>query len=95
MATDTLLINLNRFPHCFLFLFKTSVKGRKGCIIVVMNTIFTLLSHQFPFKVNQPLVTLEVEKEWTKFSDATAKLTMAHGFQRSSWDWVGLYKVIH
>lgn len=40
-------------------------------------------------------MTLEVEKEWTKFSDATAKLTMAHGFQRSSWDWVGLYKVKH
>jgi len=93
MATDTLLINLNRFSHCFLFLFKTSVEGEK--VVVVMNTIFTLLSHQFPFKVNQPLVTLEVEKEWTKFSDATAKLTMAHGFQRSSWDWVGLYKVIH
>lgn len=55
----------------------------------------TLLSHQFPYKVNLPLVTLEVEKEWTKFSDATAKLTMAHGFQRSSWDWVGLYKVNH
>ncbi|CAM4730444.1 hypothetical protein PO909_022351 [Leuciscus waleckii] len=55
-----------------------------------VSSLFTL---HFPFKVNQPLVTLEVEKEWTKFSDATAKLTMAHGFQRSSWDWVGLYKV--
>uniref|UniRef100_A0A8C1TAZ9 phosphoinositide 5-phosphatase n=1 Tax=Cyprinus carpio TaxID=7962 RepID=A0A8C1TAZ9_CYPCA len=31
--------------------------------------------------VNVPLVTLEVEKEWTKFSDATVKLTV-----------VGLYK---
>ncbi|KTG36160.1 hypothetical protein cypCar_00016962 [Cyprinus carpio] len=56
---------------------------------------FTLSDHKpvsalfclhFPFKVNVPLVTLEVEKEWTKFSDATAKLTVAHGFQRSSWD---------
>uniref|UniRef100_A0A671T9R2 Inositol polyphosphate-5-phosphatase Ja n=1 Tax=Sinocyclocheilus anshuiensis TaxID=1608454 RepID=A0A671T9R2_9TELE len=28
--------------------------------------------------VNLPLVTLEVEKEWTKFSDATVKLSMAH-----------------
>uniref|UniRef100_A0A8C1IGH4 phosphoinositide 5-phosphatase n=1 Tax=Cyprinus carpio TaxID=7962 RepID=A0A8C1IGH4_CYPCA len=33
--------------------------------------------------VNVPLVTLEVEKEWTKFSDATVKLTVAHGFQRT------------
>ncbi len=40
-------------------------------------------------------MTLEVEKEWTKFSDATVKLSMAYGFQRSSWDWVGLYKVIN
>uniref|UniRef100_A0A8C1Q422 Inositol polyphosphate-5-phosphatase Ja n=1 Tax=Cyprinus carpio TaxID=7962 RepID=A0A8C1Q422_CYPCA len=46
---------------------------------------FTLSDHKpvsalfclhFPFKVNVPLVTLEVEKEWTKFSDATVKLTV-------------------
>uniref|UniRef100_A0A8C1IGW9 phosphoinositide 5-phosphatase n=1 Tax=Cyprinus carpio TaxID=7962 RepID=A0A8C1IGW9_CYPCA len=52
---------------------------------------FTLSDHKpvsalFCLHVNVPLVTLEVEKEWTKFSDATVKLTVAHGFQRSSWD---------
>lgn len=51
------------------------------------------VSPQFPFKLDMPLVELEVEKEWTKVSDATAKFTTASGFQRSSWDWVGLYKV--
>ncbi|TRY68049.1 hypothetical protein DNTS_003633 [Danionella cerebrum] len=55
---------------------------------------FTISDHKpFPFKVNVPLVTLEVEKEWTKLSDATVKLTVTHGFQRSSWDWVALYKM--
>lgn len=53
----------------------------------------TFVSLQFPFKLDIPLVELEVEKEWTKVSDATAKFTIASGFQRSSWDWVGLYKV--
>lgn len=51
------------------------------------------MSLQFPFKLDMPLVKLEVEKEWTKVSDATARFTAASGFQRSSWDWVGLYKV--
>ena len=48
---------------------------------------------QFPFRVSLPLVTLEVEKEWTKVSDATVQFEVASTFQRSSWDWVGLYKV--
>nr|XP_009303404.2 inositol polyphosphate 5-phosphatase K isoform X1 [Danio rerio] len=64
-----------------------------GFTISDHKPVSALFSLHFPFKVTLPLVTLEVEKEWTKFSDATVKLTMAHGFQRSSWDWVGLYKV--
>ncbi|KAG9263350.1 inositol polyphosphate 5-phosphatase K [Astyanax mexicanus] len=55
--------------------------------------VSALFSLHFPFKVNLPLVHLEVEKEWTKVSDATARFTIISGFQRSSWDWVGLYKV--
>ncbi|KAI5622596.1 inositol polyphosphate 5-phosphatase K isoform X2 [Silurus asotus] len=55
--------------------------------------VSALFSLHFPFKLDLPLVKLEVEKEWTKVSDATTKFTTASGFQRSSWDWVGLYKV--
>ncbi|XP_059395089.1 inositol polyphosphate 5-phosphatase K [Carassius carassius] len=68
-------------------------RSHMGFTISDHKPVSALFSLHFPFKVNLPLVTLEVEKEWTKFSDATVKLTMAHGFQRSSWDWVGLYKV--
>ncbi|XP_051540089.1 inositol polyphosphate 5-phosphatase K-like [Myxocyprinus asiaticus] len=68
-------------------------RSHMGFTISDHKPVSALFSLHFPFKVNLPLVTLEVEKEWTKFSDATANLTMATGFQRSSWDWVGLYKV--
>ncbi|XP_073686109.1 inositol polyphosphate 5-phosphatase K [Garra rufa] len=68
-------------------------RSHMGFTISDHKPVSALFSLHFPFKVNLPLVTLEVEKEWTKFSDATAKLTITHGFQRSSWDWVGLYKV--
>ncbi|XP_050976316.1 phosphatidylinositol 4,5-bisphosphate 5-phosphatase A isoform X1 [Labeo rohita] len=68
-------------------------RSHMGFTISDHKPVSALFSLHFPFKVNLPLVTLEVEKEWTKFSDATAKLTIRHGFQRSSWDWVGLYKV--
>ncbi|KAG7480834.1 hypothetical protein MATL_G00060450 [Megalops atlanticus] len=55
-----------------------------------VSSIFTL---QFPYKVDIPMVTLMVEDEWNKVSDATAKFKVAPNYSRSSWDWIGLYKV--
>uniref|UniRef100_A0A3Q3X3L4 Phosphatidylinositol 4,5-bisphosphate 5-phosphatase A n=1 Tax=Mola mola TaxID=94237 RepID=A0A3Q3X3L4_MOLML len=55
-----------------------------------VSSIFTL---QFPYKVDVPLVTLMVEDEWNSIADATAKFKVAPNFSRSSWDWIGLYKV--
>ncbi|RXN30606.1 phosphatidylinositol 4,5-bisphosphate 5-phosphatase A-like protein [Labeo rohita] len=55
-----------------------------------VSSIFTL---QFPYKVDMPLVTIFVEDEWREISDAVAKFKVAPSFARSSWDWIGLYKV--
>ncbi|RXM94245.1 Phosphatidylinositol 4,5-bisphosphate 5-phosphatase A [Acipenser ruthenus] len=55
-----------------------------------VSAIFTL---RFPYKVDLPLVQFFVEDEWTKVSDAIVKFRMAASFPRSSWDWIGLYKV--
>ncbi|XP_026177124.1 phosphatidylinositol 4,5-bisphosphate 5-phosphatase A isoform X2 [Mastacembelus armatus] len=55
-----------------------------------VTSIFTL---QFPYKVDVPLVTIIVEDEWNSIADATAKFTLAPNYSRSSWDWIGLYKV--
>lgn len=49
---------------------------------------------QFPFKVTMPMVELQFNKEWFKVSDATVRFTLASTYQRSSWDWVAIYKVI-
>lgn len=35
-----------------------------------------------------------MNKEWYKVSDATVRFTVASIYQRSSWDWVAIYKVI-
>lgn len=43
--------------------------------------------------MNAPLVELQVSKEWCKVSDATVRFTVASNFQRSSWDWIAIYKV--
>lgn len=40
-----------------------------------------------------PLVTLIVEDEWNSIADAIVKFKLAPSFARSSWDWIGLYKV--
>ncbi|XP_059906072.1 inositol polyphosphate 5-phosphatase K [Gadus macrocephalus] len=55
-----------------------------------VSAIFSL---HFPFKVDIPLVQLQVEKEWCSVSDATVRFSVASSYQRSSWDWVALYKV--
>uniref|UniRef100_UPI0037E94F63 phosphatidylinositol 4,5-bisphosphate 5-phosphatase A n=1 Tax=Semicossyphus pulcher TaxID=241346 RepID=UPI0037E94F63 len=55
-----------------------------------VSSIFTL---QFPYKVDVPLVMLIVEDEWNNIPDAVVKFKIAPNFARSSWDWIGLYKV--
>ncbi|KAG7318521.1 hypothetical protein KOW79_018276 [Hemibagrus wyckioides] len=55
-----------------------------------VSSIFTL---QFPYKVDIPLVTLIVEDEWREVTDGVAKFKVAPNYSRSSWDWIGLYKV--
>ncbi|XP_035641634.1 phosphatidylinositol 4,5-bisphosphate 5-phosphatase A [Oncorhynchus keta] len=55
-----------------------------------VSSIFTL---QFPYKVDMPLVTIMVEDEWNSIADATCTFKAAPNFARSSWDWIGLYKV--
>ncbi|XP_067293719.1 inositol polyphosphate 5-phosphatase K [Pseudorasbora parva] len=55
-----------------------------------VSSIFTL---QFPYKVDMPLVTLLVEDEWREIADAVATFKVVPNFARSSWDWIGLYKV--
>ncbi|XP_053725522.1 inositol polyphosphate 5-phosphatase K isoform X1 [Synchiropus splendidus] len=55
-----------------------------------VSSIFTL---QFPYKVDVPLVTLMVEDEWLSIADAIVKFKLAPNFSRSSWDWIGLFKV--
>ncbi|XP_054466941.1 phosphatidylinositol 4,5-bisphosphate 5-phosphatase A [Anoplopoma fimbria] len=55
-----------------------------------VSSIFTL---QFPYKVDIPLVTIIVEDEWNSIDDAIVKFRLVPNYPRSSWDWIGLYKV--
>uniref|UniRef100_A0A669EFQ3 Phosphatidylinositol 4,5-bisphosphate 5-phosphatase A n=1 Tax=Oreochromis niloticus TaxID=8128 RepID=A0A669EFQ3_ORENI len=55
-----------------------------------VSSIFTL---QFPYKVDIPLVTIIVDDEWNSVADATAIFKLAPNYSRSSWDWIGLFKV--
>lgn len=55
-----------------------------------VSSIFTL---QFPYKVDIPLVTIIVEDEWNSVADATVIFKLAPNYSRSSWDWIGLFKV--
>lgn len=64
-----------------------------GYTISDHKPVSALFLLQFPFKVDVPLVELQVNKEWNKVSDATVRVTVASSYQRSSWDWVAIYKV--
>lgn len=40
-----------------------------------------------------PLVRLEVADEWVRPEQAVVRYRMEMVFARSSWDWIGLYRV--
>lgn len=48
---------------------------------------------QFASKVDKPLVEIYVADEWSRPEQAVVRYKLAVGFHRSSWDWIGLYRV--
>ncbi|XP_066116223.1 phosphatidylinositol 4,5-bisphosphate 5-phosphatase A isoform X3 [Saccopteryx bilineata] len=47
----------------------------------------------FAFRDDVPLVRLEVAEEWVRPEQAVVRYRMEMVFARSSWDWIGLYRV--
>ncbi|XP_010949653.2 phosphatidylinositol 4,5-bisphosphate 5-phosphatase A [Camelus bactrianus] len=47
----------------------------------------------FAFRDDMPLVRLEVADEWVRPEQAVARYRIETVFARSSWDWIGLYRV--
>ncbi|XP_028726524.1 phosphatidylinositol 4,5-bisphosphate 5-phosphatase A isoform X1 [Peromyscus leucopus] len=48
---------------------------------------------QFAYRDDVPLVRLEVADEWARPEQAVVRYRMETVFARSSWDWIGLYRV--
>ncbi|XP_026653102.1 phosphatidylinositol 4,5-bisphosphate 5-phosphatase A isoform X2 [Zonotrichia albicollis] len=55
--------------------------------------VAAIFAVQFASKVDKPLVEIYVADEWSKPEQAVVRYKMAVGFHRSSWDWIGLYRV--
>lgn len=52
-----------------------------------------VLIGQFAFRDDVPLVRLEVADEWARPDQAVVRYRVETVFARSSWDWIGLYRV--
>ncbi|XP_060048715.1 phosphatidylinositol 4,5-bisphosphate 5-phosphatase A isoform X3 [Erinaceus europaeus] len=48
---------------------------------------------RFAYRDDVPLIRLEVADEWTRPEQAVARYRVETAFARSSWDWIGLYRV--
>ncbi|KAJ8347035.1 hypothetical protein SKAU_G00284360 [Synaphobranchus kaupii] len=68
-------------------------RSHMGLTISDHKPVSADFSLQFSYKVDVPLVTLLVEEEWRRASDATVRFKVASSFSRSPSDWIGLYKV--
>ncbi|XP_065502547.1 phosphatidylinositol 4,5-bisphosphate 5-phosphatase A isoform X1 [Caloenas nicobarica] len=55
--------------------------------------VAAIFAVQFAFKADKPPVEIYVADEWTRPEQAVVRYKMAAGFHRSSWDWIGLYRV--
>uniref|UniRef100_A0A8D2NH72 Phosphatidylinositol 4,5-bisphosphate 5-phosphatase A n=1 Tax=Zosterops lateralis melanops TaxID=1220523 RepID=A0A8D2NH72_ZOSLA len=55
--------------------------------------VAAIFAVQFASKVDKPLVEIYVADEWNRPEQAVVRYKMAVGFHRSSWDWIGLYRV--
>ncbi|NXM70028.1 PI5PA phosphatase, partial [Serilophus lunatus] len=55
--------------------------------------VAAIFAVQFTSKVDKPPVEIYVADEWNRPEQAVVRYKMAVGFHRSSWDWIGLYRV--
>ncbi|PKK16914.1 hypothetical protein A306_00000344 [Columba livia] len=55
--------------------------------------VAAIFAVQFASKADKPPVEIYVADEWTRPEQAVVRYKMAAGFHRSSWDWIGLYRV--
>uniref|UniRef100_G1NAP3 Phosphatidylinositol 4,5-bisphosphate 5-phosphatase A n=1 Tax=Meleagris gallopavo TaxID=9103 RepID=G1NAP3_MELGA len=55
--------------------------------------VAAIFAVQFASKADKPPVEIYVADEWIRPEQAVVKYKMAAGFHRSSWDWIGLYRV--
>ncbi|XP_061865818.1 phosphatidylinositol 4,5-bisphosphate 5-phosphatase A isoform X2 [Colius striatus] len=55
--------------------------------------VAAIFAVQFASKADKPPVEVYVADEWSRPEQAVVKYRMAAGFHRSSWDWIGLYRV--
>uniref|UniRef100_A0A673JFQ2 Inositol polyphosphate-5-phosphatase Jb n=1 Tax=Sinocyclocheilus rhinocerous TaxID=307959 RepID=A0A673JFQ2_9TELE len=99
VGTDTYDTRVNFFLHTYSTLTSSNILLLLMFYLLGTDTINidenVKNNHpmHFPYKVDMALVTLFVEDEWREISDAVAKFKVAPNFPRSSWDWIGLYKV--
>ncbi|XP_053938860.1 phosphatidylinositol 4,5-bisphosphate 5-phosphatase A isoform X1 [Cuculus canorus] len=55
--------------------------------------VAAIFAVQFASKADKPPVEIFVADEWSRPEQAVVRYKMAAGFHRSSWDWIGLYRV--
>uniref|UniRef100_A0A8C0H2I0 SKICH domain-containing protein n=1 Tax=Chelonoidis abingdonii TaxID=106734 RepID=A0A8C0H2I0_CHEAB len=56
--------------------------------------VAAIFAVQFSSKTDKPLVEIQVSDEWSRPEQAIVRYKMATIFHRSSWDWIGLYRVV-
>ncbi|XP_072342294.1 phosphatidylinositol 4,5-bisphosphate 5-phosphatase A [Scyliorhinus torazame] len=89
LARSESLDNKNRHIEVLQHVYRSHMEY----LISDHKPVTATFSLKFSHKMQNPLIQLQVEDEWNKPSDAVVRYRVASSFAKSSWDWLGLYRV--
>ncbi|XP_069788924.1 phosphatidylinositol 4,5-bisphosphate 5-phosphatase A isoform X2 [Narcine bancroftii] len=92
-STSLASSNSSASKHRPIEVFQRAYRSHMEYLISDHKPVSAIFCLKFSQKLQTPLIQLQVEDEWNQPSDAVVRYRMAGSYAKSTWDWLGLYRV--